>query len=119
MREGESFVTLMPCTGQRISLGINYQAVAPVVGAQWASWSPTDMDFAHFRWSMAAARPFLPSAEARPLIAPSPTHTMLMLEYPPPHPPGARWSVPLVIFRGEWVPPIPSRPSPYPFSTPQ
>ena len=63
VREGQSFVTLMPCEGQRISVGINYQEIAPVVGCQWASWSPEDANLAHFRWSTAAARPFLPSAE--------------------------------------------------------
>lgn len=63
VREGESFITLMPCDSQRISVGINYQEVAPVVGAQWASWSPADTAFDHFRWSIAAARPFHPSGE--------------------------------------------------------
>jgi hypothetical protein len=66
VREGESFITLMPCDSQRISVGINYQEVAPVVGAQWASWSPADTAFDHFRWSIAAARPFHPSGEVSP-----------------------------------------------------
>jgi hypothetical protein len=54
-------------TSCRVSVGVDGGAEAPVVGSQWLSWSPSPGvgpgGAAHYRFSLAPARDWLPSAE--------------------------------------------------------
>ena len=63
VREGDSFITLMPSSSQRVTVGIDHTDEAPVIANQWVSWSPTNTAQHHYRWLMAPARMYLPSAQ--------------------------------------------------------
>lgn len=65
VQDGESFVSFFPGPTARLSVGIDRQAVAPVIGRQWFSWTPEpaapaegaeEGDSEHFRWEVAPAR---------------------------------------------------------------
>lgn len=54
--DGEAFVSFTPDSRPRLSAGIDFSHLAPVIGRQWATWSPLDDD--HFYLSVAPARTF-------------------------------------------------------------
>ncbi|GAB4813684.1 hypothetical protein N2152v2_000730 [Parachlorella kessleri] len=72
VQEGESFVAFYPGPTARLSVGLDYSAVAPVIGRQWFSWSPEPLagspeqpaaEPESFRWEVAPARTCFPSAQ--------------------------------------------------------
>lgn len=67
VREGESFISLTPGSSLRLSYGIDQAAAAPIIGAQWATWAPTDRDQHHYRWAVAPARHYFTSPQVLPL----------------------------------------------------
>lgn len=54
--DGEAFVSFTPDERPRLSAGIDFTRLAPVIGRQWATWSPLDEE--HFYDTVALARTF-------------------------------------------------------------
>ena len=71
----------------RLSVGLDYSAVAPVMGRQWFSWSPeplagspeqTAADPESFRWEVAPARTCFPSAQVSGWLLGRPAWTLCL-----------------------------------------
>jgi UDP-3-O-[3-hydroxymyristoyl] N-acetylglucosamine deacetylase len=48
VRDGESFISLYPGDGMKVTVGIDHQAEAPVIGKQWYTFD-VEKDM-HYRW---------------------------------------------------------------------
>lgn len=54
--DGEAFISFTPDKRPRLSAGIDFTHLAPVIGRQWATWSPLDSE--HFYETVGFARTF-------------------------------------------------------------
>lgn len=61
VRDGVSFVMLMPEDTMRITVGIDHAREAPIIGKQWFSWCL--YEDLHYRYELAGARQYMESPE--------------------------------------------------------
>ena len=94
VHEGDAFISFFPSGVPKVTAGIDYHPDTPIIGRQWFTWSPADVDSEsessstkergtedertydgpineeeHYRWEIAPARMVMSLSEANQLVS--------------------------------------------------